>query len=557
MATKSRFGEVIMTKQKDKVIIVGAGMAGLTAGAYLSKSNYDVTILEKNDRTGGLVSTFERDGFYFDTGPRAFVNSGMVKPILRDLGIEFEEKRNLISMAIEDQILKIESLQSINEYEEMLKKLYPESKDDIEKIIKVIHKLSKHTEVLYEFDNPYFVDYKSDKKAFFTEFLPWLPKLAISLKAFNKYSMPMEKFLSKMTNNQSLIDMLTQFFFTETPTYFTLGYFQVYLDYFYPKSGTGSLPNLLRDKVLQNEGNIQIDTTIECVKPSENIVVDSKGVEYSYDHLIWAADLKTFYRQVESDTLVKKDRELFDSRRDSILNAKPAESVFILFLAIDRDTSYFEKITSEHMFYTPSRKGLGETNRSVKKELIDNFSTKSKQEVLEWVDDFCSLNSFEISIPALRDSSLSPDGKTGIMASCLFDFDLVSKIMDAGYQKEFQNRMENNIIKLLSENIFKGIEEDILFKFSVTPHSISIITGNSEGGIVGWSFEGESPVHNRLKDLSKAVFTPFPNIYKASQWAYAPAGVPIAMLTAWHATQKIIGKSKKQKNSTVKYKKDR
>ena len=52
---------------KSKVLIVGAGMAGLTAAAYLGQENYQVLLLEKNDRIGGLVHTFNQDGFSFDT----------------------------------------------------------------------------------------------------------------------------------------------------------------------------------------------------------------------------------------------------------------------------------------------------------------------------------------------------------------------------------------------------------------------------------------------------------------------------------------------------------
>ncbi|MCU0600796.1 MAG: NAD(P)-binding protein, partial [Desulfobacterales bacterium] len=65
-----------------------AGMAGMTAAAYLSRENFDVLLLEKNDKTGGLVNTFNANGFSFDTGPRALINSGIVRPILKELGID-------------------------------------------------------------------------------------------------------------------------------------------------------------------------------------------------------------------------------------------------------------------------------------------------------------------------------------------------------------------------------------------------------------------------------------------------------------------------------------
>ena len=90
-----------------KTIIVGAGMAGLTAAAYLTQEGRSVLLLDKNERVGGLLNTFKHDGFYFDAGPRAFVNSGMVKPILSDLGISWDFIQNRISIGIEDQLFPV------------------------------------------------------------------------------------------------------------------------------------------------------------------------------------------------------------------------------------------------------------------------------------------------------------------------------------------------------------------------------------------------------------------------------------------------------------------
>jgi phytoene dehydrogenase-like protein len=145
----------------------------------------------------------------------------------------------------------------------------------------------------------------------------------------------------------------------------------------------------------------------------------------------------------------------------------------------------------------------------------------------------------------LRDSSLAPEGKTGMMVSCLFDYQVIANVEKAGWYDEFKERQENRIIHNLSKTVYKYFDRDILFKFSSTPLTINKISGSSEGAITGWSFEAEPPVIYKLTDVGKSVFTAIPNVYKAGQWAYAPAGVPIAMLTAWHAYQKIIKKSKR------------
>ncbi|MFX1432686.1 MAG: FAD-dependent oxidoreductase, partial [Promethearchaeota archaeon] len=65
-----------MTTISHEVIIVGAGMAGLTAAAYLSRAGYDVLLIEKNETCGGLLTSIQKDGFVFDTGPRSIENSG-------------------------------------------------------------------------------------------------------------------------------------------------------------------------------------------------------------------------------------------------------------------------------------------------------------------------------------------------------------------------------------------------------------------------------------------------------------------------------------------------
>lgn len=54
---------------KKKVIVIGAGFAGLTAASLLGQKGYDVTILEKNDQAGGRARRWEKDGFTFDMGP--------------------------------------------------------------------------------------------------------------------------------------------------------------------------------------------------------------------------------------------------------------------------------------------------------------------------------------------------------------------------------------------------------------------------------------------------------------------------------------------------------
>lgn len=121
-------------ENRKKVIIVGAGISGLTAGAYLVQNNFEVLILEKSLDIGGLVNTFNKDDFYFDTGPRVFGNAGILIPMLEDLEIELPLVKGYVSTGIKDKIIHYHSNKDIEKFINSLKELFPESLRDIKKI---------------------------------------------------------------------------------------------------------------------------------------------------------------------------------------------------------------------------------------------------------------------------------------------------------------------------------------------------------------------------------------------------------------------------------------
>ncbi len=77
-----------MSKQ---VIVVGAGIGGLTAGALLARRGYDVTVYEQAYLPGGCASTFKRRGFTFDVGATQVAGlepGGIHQRIFEELDIE-------------------------------------------------------------------------------------------------------------------------------------------------------------------------------------------------------------------------------------------------------------------------------------------------------------------------------------------------------------------------------------------------------------------------------------------------------------------------------------
>ena len=129
-------------------VVVGGGIAGLTGAAYLAKAGASVLLLEKNEKCGGLVNSFSRDGFLFDGGVKALESAGIILPMLKELGIDIEIVKSPVSVGIEDTVIHVTSKESVNEYSDLLKKLYPDSEEDIERVISFIKRIMKDMEVL-------------------------------------------------------------------------------------------------------------------------------------------------------------------------------------------------------------------------------------------------------------------------------------------------------------------------------------------------------------------------------------------------------------------------
>jgi len=67
----------------DKIVIIGAGMAGFGAAHYCHNNSYETTIFEKNNYYGGHASTYIKDGFTFDDGPHiSFTKDKRIRKLL-------------------------------------------------------------------------------------------------------------------------------------------------------------------------------------------------------------------------------------------------------------------------------------------------------------------------------------------------------------------------------------------------------------------------------------------------------------------------------------------
>lgn len=531
-----------MKTNKYDTIVVGGGIAGLTSAAFLAREGYNVAIIEKNEKCGGLVNSFSRNGFHFDAGVRALEDAGIILPMLKNLGIQLETVKSPVSVGIGKDIIHIKDLASLTDYRNLLYKHYPESKAEIDEILKIIKTIMRHMDVLYGIENPFFKDLGKDLSYIFKQLLPWLPKFLFTIGKINKMNMPVERYLKTKIKNDALRDIISQHFFKSTPTFFALSYFSLYLDYLYPIGGVGKLADAVKNKVLEYGGSIKYKTVITEVNAGENTVTDSNGKTYSYKQLIWAADAKTFYNITQLGDLPGKVQRSFTVQKKKLSTKRGGDSVYSLFLMVDEPLESFRNIANGHFFYTPKNKGLGEIHRSELNHMLDNWEKYSKSDVLEWLKRFLDLNTYEISIPGLKDDSLVPENQSGVVISFLTEYNLFKKIQEVGWYEEFIKAIEKGLIEVIANSVYPMLKTKIIRQFSFSPLSIQNRVGSSEGAITGWSFESPVPVVNTINKSAKSIMTPIPNIFQAGQWSYSPAGVPMSILTGKLAADKILKK---------------
>jgi diapolycopene oxygenase len=78
-------------ERKKRVVVIGAGLGGMSAAIMLASNGFQVTILEKNAQVGGKLNQLQSKGFSFDLGPSIFTLPEIFRPIFEGDGKRLED----------------------------------------------------------------------------------------------------------------------------------------------------------------------------------------------------------------------------------------------------------------------------------------------------------------------------------------------------------------------------------------------------------------------------------------------------------------------------------
>ena len=126
--------------ENKRVVVIGAGFAGISAATHLANSGYQVTLVEKNSTPGGRARMFEAEGFSFDMGPSWYWMPDVFDSYFENFGKKTADYYDLIRLDPsytvifgENDFLDIPA--SLTEFKEMLNKIEPGSDIALDKFL--------------------------------------------------------------------------------------------------------------------------------------------------------------------------------------------------------------------------------------------------------------------------------------------------------------------------------------------------------------------------------------------------------------------------------------
>ncbi|NCA12453.1 FAD-dependent oxidoreductase, partial [bacterium] len=85
-------------RDRDRVVVVGAGLGGLAAACTLAARGYAVTLCERNAWVGGKAAVLAEQGFRFDMGPTILTIPGVLRRIFAEAGRDLESALDLVPL---------------------------------------------------------------------------------------------------------------------------------------------------------------------------------------------------------------------------------------------------------------------------------------------------------------------------------------------------------------------------------------------------------------------------------------------------------------------------
>ena len=483
------------------LIIIGGGIAGLSAGCYAQMNGFNSEIYEMHNIAGGLCTAWQRKGFTFDLCIQWLVGSSpksKVHALWEELGLVQDKQfinYTYFRHDLDEHGNRFISYTNPDELREHMLSFSPEDKRLITAITNDIKKLTS-------MDTP--IDYGvRDLIALFSV-----------LRMFRKYSMPVSE-LAAQFNNPVLRHLFRCAFFDwgDQPVAFLLltlasmgsgnaGY---------PIGGSRPLAQSIEERYLALGGNISYKSQVEKILVENDAAVGVRladGTEKRGDIVLSAADgYTTIFKWLDGKYINDKIKGFYET-------LEPFPPLVFVSLGINGDYSH-----EPHSISFPLKTPIEIGGKEMQRLWLKNHSF---------------------------DKTLAPDGKTVLSLMIPTNYDYWVQLEDKKdeYLAE-KKRIEEAVIGAISEQ-YPDIKDNVEVVDVATPLTFVRYTGNWRGSYEGWLLT------KKTMTLRMPLTLPgLSHFYMAGHWVSPGGGLPGAAITG-RAAVKLMCKNEKMRFVTTK-----
>lgn len=480
-----------------RVVIVGAGLAGLSAALRLAGAGREVTIVEREPVPGGRNGLLQRDGYSFDTGPTVLTMPSLIQDALAAVGEDIKDWLTLkpveplyrtyfhdgSTIDVHADTARMEA--------EIASKISAKEAAGYRRYVDFVTKL-------YKYEMKDFIDRNIDSP--FNLLTPNLARL-IAIGGFRRLAPKVGTFLKdprlqKVYSFQAMYAGVSPQ--QALAIYAVIAYMDSVNGVFFPEGGMHAVPRALAAAAQKHGVTIRYNTTVTGIEKngsSATAVVTDAGERIACDSLILNPDLPIAWSEILGRTPTSLKR----------LRYSPS----CVTMLVGSSKSY-PHIAHHNIHFGQKWDGIFD-------ELINKKVLMSDPSVL-------------VTVPTRDDASLAPDGKE----SYYILFPTPNLSADIDWTKE-KSRYRDSMIATLEARGYSGFGDAIEVEEITTP-----LEWEQRGMALGTPFASAHTFFQTGPFRPSNVARGFKNVFFAGSGTQPGVGVPMVLVSGRLAAERVL-----------------
>ena len=482
----------------DHVVVVGAGLGGLSAALRLAGAGRKVTVIERESVPGGRNGLLNKDGYAFDTGPSVLTMPSLINDAFNCVGEDLKEWLELVPLSPLYRAFYADGTQidvhanTAQMEEEIRRTVSAEEALGYRKYVDFVTKLYK-----YEMND--FIDKNIDSP--FNLLTPNLARL-VALGGFRRLSPKVNQFLKdprlqKVYSFQAMYAGVSPQ--QALAIYAVIAYMDSVNGVFFPKGGMHAVPRALAGAAEKHGVTFKYNTTVtklDIENSRVKAVITNTGERIACDVVVMNPDLPVVWR----DLLGKTPRKI------KSLRYSPSCATLLV-----GSSKKYDHIAHHNIHF-------GESWDGVFDELINKKQLMSDPSVL-------------VTVPTHDDKSLAPAGKESYYVL----YPTPNLDADIDWTKEARP-YRDHMIKTLENRGYEGFGDAIETEVLTTP-----LDWQAQGMERGAPFASAHTFFQTGPFRPRNLAAGFENVVFAGSGTQPGVGVPMVLISGRLAAERIVG----------------